>query len=181
MRSRSNTKTLYAGKAFFSKRKLKPKVYVTVQLSDRSVLYGRRRLITTDIAGKYICCFSSDNVKDDYVSTEVHREGEKRTFRARINRSTYSARNGFESKICRFIHENPGITFVAPSYHKCVSFGRDSITDTQLYVSGGVEQYDRSHEDAARREIREEIGLEVSSIVIVETINGDTWFHATLG
>ena len=97
-------------------------------------------------------------MKDDYVSTEVHLEGEKRTFRARINRSTYSARNGFESKICRFIHENPGITFVAPSYHKCVSFGRDSITDTQLYVSGGVEQYDRSHEDAARREIREEIG-----------------------
>jgi len=181
MRSRSNTKTLYAGKAFFSKRKLKPKVYVTVQLSDRSVLYGRRRLITTDIAGKYICCFSSDNVKEDYVSTEVHREGRTKTFRASINRSTYSARNGFESKICRFIHENPGITFVAPSYHKCVSFGRDSITDTQLYVSGGVEQYDRSHEDAARREIREEIGLEVSSIVIVETINGDTWFHATLG
>ena len=70
---------------------------------------------------------------------------------------------------------------MAPSYHKCVSFGRDSITDTQLYVSGGVEEYDSSHEDAARREIREEIGLEVSSIVIVKTINGDTWFHATLG
>ena len=62
MRSRSNTKTLSAGKAVFSKPKRKHKVYVTVQLSDRSVLYGRQRLITTDIAGKYICCFSSDTM-----------------------------------------------------------------------------------------------------------------------
>lgn len=180
MSSKSHTKNFSARKAVFNKFKRKSKVYVTVQLSDRSVLYGRRRLITTDIAGKYICCFSSDNVKDDYVSAEVHQEGEKRTFRARINRSTYYARNGFESKICRFIHENPEITFVAPSYHKCVSFGRDSITDTQLYVSGSVEGCE-SHKNAAIREIREEIGLEVSSIVIVKTINGDTWFHATLG
>ena len=160
---------------------VKPKVYVTVQVLDAKALNDRRRSDSTDKAGTYVCCFSSSNVTSNHVHATVHREGHRRTFRAKIPRSKYTARNGFEGRIKRFIQTNDDMTFVAPSYHTNRRNGRHHITDTQLYVSGGVEDSDESHEEAARREIMEEIGLDVSSIKMVATFNGDTWFHATVG
>ena len=164
-----------------SAKKAVPKVYVTVQLLHDDILTFRNRVESNDIAGKYVCYFSSKGITSKYVSSFVHREGCSKTFRAKINRSTYTARNGFEKQILDFIKENPNVTFVGPAYHESQRGSwKDHITDTQLYVSGAIEDIDVIPEDTVRREILEEIGVEINYIEEIDRNNGDIWFHVII-
>ena len=68
------------------------------------------------------------------------------------------------SIILPHIHNNPEKTFIAPAYPTKEG---DAIADTQICVSGKVEQFEKPI-DAAKREIKEELGME--SIEITEII-----------
>lgn len=160
--------------------KRKGKVYVTINLS--SDIIDRKRVESCDIGGKYICMFTSANISRDYVSSKIHREGSNRFFRAKIKKSTYRARSGFDRTILEFIRKNSSATFLGPAYHSSRDESgkiRDHIIDTQIYVSGAIEEGETALE-AALREIAEEIGKDVSDIKQMENRNGNVWFHATI-
>lgn len=161
-------------------RQRKAKVYVTVSLaSDKKTILSRNRTSSSDVGGYFLSVFTSSNIRNGKVYAHFHRERSNKVFKCSIPQSTYTARRGFEKSIRSFIAENPRVLFLGPCYHKN-SDGRDRIIDTQLYVSGSIEADDEDAEFAARREIAEEIGMEVLSINFIETRNGDFLFHATV-
>ena len=132
------------------------------------------------MGGYYLSVFTNGSIKRDKVNAFFHRERSMKPFKCSIPKSSYTARRGFEKSIRDFIAKNPHVVFLGPCYHKRDSKGRDRIIDTQLYVSGSIEADDTDAETAARREIAEEIGLEVRSIEFIETRKGDFLFHATV-
>lgn len=160
-------------------RRLKAKVYVTVELtSDKKKILSRNRTSSSDVGGYYLSFFTNGSIKRGKVNAFFHRERSMKPFKCSIPKSTYTARRGFEKSIRDFIAKNSHVVFLGPCYHKRGFNGKDKIIDTQLYVSGSIEADDKDAETAARREIAEEIGMEVRSIEFIETRRGDYLFHA---
>ena len=156
------------------RKEYKRKVYVTVHYSRSKNYRDRERIKSSDIAGKYITIFSASGIREGKLVCDMHLEGSTTTIaRVEVPISTYTARS-LETPIKRFISKYKKWTFLGPAYHN----ENEIVDDTQLYVSGSIEETDKTPNHAAYREVEEEIGLPVFHIRLMQVDKfGNHWFH----
>ena len=164
------------------RKEYKRKVYVTVHYSRWKNYRDRERIKSSDIAGQYITIFSANGIREGKLACDMHFEGLTTTIaRVEVPISTYTARR-LETPIKRFISKCKKWTFLGPAYRNKMFKEGDSdskrVDDTQLYVSGSIEETDKTPNHAAYREVEEEIGLPVFHIRLMQVDKfGNHWFH----
>lgn len=152
----------------------KNKVYVTVEKVPETDVTTRCRTVSGDKAGERIGIFTSyDLTGKNRIICKLHDEGQKMTFTPKYNHmiSKYKARHNWHYAIIDSM-KYKDTEWLGPCYMKY-----KKIQDMQLYVSGTIDG-DESFEEAAIREINEEIGLPTKKITLVLSKSGDAWLHA---
>jgi hypothetical protein len=159
-------------------RRLGDKVWVVVRDTGARLSRRRRHPLpngTIDTGGTFVTLLNAGSLRTisdiprrfrrdgDFAPThQIHVEGFHREGRGDRTRNTrlriplsVRATGPFEREVFDYVLE--GGTFLGPAYPYNRD-GRELISDTQLCVSGGVEDGEDPH-DTARREVQEEIGF----------------------
>ena len=149
------------------------KVWVLVERRNFPIVYREWRPHPKDKAGRFVTqfCWADLNnteevpkekfwlrnwdITSQFKSVNVHDCTKRRLIPLRVPISS-STGPFHKSIVLPYIEANEGSEFIGPAYPD--EKNPKWINDTQLCVSGKVEDYDASLEDAAIREIREEIG-----------------------
>lgn len=158
----------------FNIRRIKNKIYVTVEKSPDTDVTKRSRIDNSDIGGERIGIFTNqDMVNKNKIICNLHDEGKDRIFYPRKKHmiSKYTARHKWHSQIINSMLSKEAV-WLGPCY-----MVNGEIGDMQLYVSGTIEKGE-SFEDAAQREIKEEIGLETKFMKKIKSFKKDAWYYA---
>lgn len=150
------------------------KIYVTVEKLPETDVTTRSRTKSTDKAGERIGIFTShDLTGKNKIICNLHDERSKMTFYPKYSHmiSNYRARHKWHALIIDSM-KSKDTEWLGPCYMKY-----RKIQDMQLYVSGTIDG-NESFQEAAIREINEEIGLPPKKISMVLIKCGDAWLHA---
>ena len=148
------------------------KVWVIVELrSDHIRVNKRNRNVTTDTAGTFMTLIRSADLgtiqempqpqpgpwgSTHHFQTRVHTEGVNGMRDLWVPISQAQPPQSLNHIVRNRIGNNPNSVFLGPAYP--VRDDPTSVNDTQFCVSGGIESME-SPENAARREVAEEIGM----------------------
>jgi hypothetical protein len=187
IKSRQSNSSVHSDKpSHYGKSRLKNKVWVTVELnSSLDELYQRKRIESTDTAGRYVCYFTGSQLSTitnipsrrkpsgweptHHFSSSIHIEDEKELGQQHVPLSKATPPKIMEEYIMRMFASRCDIPFLGPAYP--TKHDASIINDTQLYVSGAIEDIDGDSEAAALREVREEIGLEPKYISYIGKVD----------
>lgn len=207
IKSRQSNSSVHSGKPecngkpkHYGKSRLKNKVWVTVELnSSVDEFYQRKRIESTDTAGMYVCCFTGSQLSTitnissrrkqsgwdptHHFSSSIHIEDEKELRQQYVPLSKATPPKIMEGYIMRLFANKCDTPFLGPAYP--TKHDASIINDTQLYVSGAIEDIDGSSKIAALREVREEIGLEPKYIGYRCKVYDDKgrthyWYHVVV-
>ena len=153
-------------------KKIQDKVWVLVELTPGHNVYARRRRVNPDTAGTFVSLIQARDLDTlermphpqpgyfgatHHFRTRVHSEGENFLRESsRVPLSKAEPPEVLNQIVLDRIRLDPSKVFLGPAYP--VEENANLVNDTQICVSGGIED-DESPEDAAMRELEEEIGM----------------------
>ena len=172
--------------------KIRGKVGVVV-IHKHGNVSSRCRTESRDTAGTFI---------SQFIPGDIPRDESTRHQRVKINCSlhrehatSYIDKHDMDVSWTKlwYLHDNiiswmkdqhEGTQYLGPAYPRGRHGGTSKhVADTQLYVTGGIEDVDGDDLDtaavnAARREVAEEIGLQINLLDIMGKSQGNYWFVA---
>lgn len=154
--------------------------------------FARRRIVSTDTAGTFISQFfpgdipRGESTRDRYVQMEckLHQEGAEKYIAPHLMDVSWAKLRYLHEDIIRWMKDQHRLLrYLGPAYPRGSHGTSKYVADTQLYVTGGIEDkdgddIDTAAENAARREVAEEIGLPIHKLVKMKKRQGNYWFVA---